>query len=113
MTTKKQAGIAGQAAASAAAERPDAGCSARLANSRRFFSFHARYSIDAGASLPELLVDGHSLLSSAVGVLSLIDLGTDEMFAVQHLLRQAEAVIAAASDLADYLNHADTEGGAA
>ena len=77
------------------------------------FDLAARYSIDAGASLPDLLSDGHALLSSAVGVLRSMELTDDQHFAVLHLLRQAERIIGLADDMAEKLQLAGLIGGAA
>ena len=75
------------------------------------FDLSARYSIDAGASLVDLLSDGHSLLSSALGVLLAMEPKADEAFAVQHLLRQAESIISSAHEMAEKLQWAGLIGG--
>lgn len=77
------------------------------------FGLAARYSIDAGASLPDLVSDAHSLLSSALAVYQLMELTTNEEFAVQHLLRQAEAIISLADETAEKLVFAGLIGGEA
>ena len=81
-----------------------------------FFTLGCQYSIAPGATLPDLLGDGHALLRSALGVLSNMDIGDDALFAVLHLLRQSEAVIGAADELAHTLaagTTLDANGGAA
>ena len=76
------------------------------------FDLAARYSINAGASLPDLLSDGHALLSSAVGVLQSMELTEDQHFAVLHLLRQAERIIGLADEMVENLQFAGLIGGA-
>ncbi|MES2714197.1 MAG: hypothetical protein V4795_00430 [Pseudomonadota bacterium] len=66
-----------------------------------FFSLECTYTIAPGATLPGLLRDGHALVSSARGVLEELDIGQDALFAVLHLLRQADAALGAADDLAE------------
>lgn len=92
---------------------PEGGGLARTTSTAPFFDFQARYSIDAGATLPEMVKDGHSLLLSALAVLDLIEPDSNELFAVLHLLRQAESCIGVASGMSEFLEPADKLGGAA
>ena len=66
-----------------------------------------------GATLPDLLQGGYAMVSSALGVLRALELDDDALFAVLHLLRQAEAVIGMANDLAEKMDDAGQIGGAA
>lgn len=66
-----------------------------------------------GATVGSLLQDGYAMVSSALGVMKALELGDDALFAVLHLLTQADAVIGLANDLADKMGNAGQIGGAA
>jgi hypothetical protein len=83
------------------------------ANAEPFFKLEATYTVNAGATLPELVRDGHSLVSSALGVLSAMEVADDGLWAVVHLLHQAVAVIGLADALGEQLAAVAKNGGAA
>ena len=78
-----------------------------------FFQLDAKYSVNEGAELAELVRDGHGLLRSALGVVGLMDITDDALFAVLHLLQQAESVIGLAGNMLGQAQQADKTGGAA
>jgi hypothetical protein len=63
---------------------------------RQFFKLDCTFHVGADATPGDLAADAHALLSSAVGVMSLMDLTTDAEFALLHLLGQANGLLSLA-----------------
>lgn len=84
--------IALPAAVHQAAPKAAAGAAEPL----QFFELECTYHVAGSAAVGDLAIDAHSLVSSAVAVLSLVDLATDAQFAVLHLLRQAAGLLSLA-----------------
>lgn len=81
---------------------------------RQFFELECTYHVGADATAGDLAADAHALVSSALGVLSLMELNTDAMHALAHLLRQADGLLSLAHTLHEQQQFAaQSNGGAA
>jgi len=84
------------------------------ADERKFFELGCAWHVSDDATVGVLVADAHSLVSSAVGVLSLMDLENDAMHALMHLLRQADGLLSVAHTLHEQeCFAAQSKGGAA
>ena len=91
-----------------------AGDGQAAADGRQVFDLECTYHVGADATAADLVADAHSLVSSAVGVLYLMDLSSDAMHAVLHLLRQADGVLSVAHTMHERQQFAaQSKGGAA
>ncbi len=80
---------------------------------RQFWRLSCAYHVGPDATAGDLVSDAHSLVSSAVAVLSLMELSTDEADAVFHLMKQANGLLSLANTMPDWPDFAaqSTAGG--
>ena len=80
---------------------------------RQFFELECTYHVGPAAKVDGLTADAHALVSSALGVLLLMELTTDAEFALLHLLRQAAGLLSLAHTMHEQQQFAARSNGGA